>query len=302
MLALARRPAVAGPLFVLGALIACSRVYVGVHYPLDVLGGAALGLAVATALRLLAAGRRRSAPSDASRLIQIPIPRPSAGKNRRGSRSAGSGRRSSRASRARSRRGSPAPSAGSSIPSSRSTTSTTSASADEEDELAEHARVPADDRDRRAVVRPRVPAGERRERRARAPASQVTPLAERPEPGRAASGGGSRSRSRCEPGVARADRARERHSTGGSHRYRSERPLDLVPDDDARGRRSAMTSARSTSQNRRCARFVRGAARPRTAGGLDAPIRASTRRVERRASLRFWLRPASRAGRHAACA
>jgi len=51
------------PLFVLAALIAYSRVYVGVHYPLDVVGGAALGLAVATALRLLATGRRRSDPA-----------------------------------------------------------------------------------------------------------------------------------------------------------------------------------------------------------------------------------------------
>jgi undecaprenyl-diphosphatase len=50
-------------LFVLAALIAFSRVYVGVHYPLDVLGGALLGLAVATALRLLATGRRRSDPA-----------------------------------------------------------------------------------------------------------------------------------------------------------------------------------------------------------------------------------------------
>jgi undecaprenyl-diphosphatase len=48
------------PLFVLAALIAFSRVYDGVHYPLDVVGGAALGLLVATALRLLAEALRRS--------------------------------------------------------------------------------------------------------------------------------------------------------------------------------------------------------------------------------------------------
>ena len=50
------------PLYVLAALIAFSRVYVGVHYPLDVLAGAVLGIALATALRMLGAALRRSAP------------------------------------------------------------------------------------------------------------------------------------------------------------------------------------------------------------------------------------------------
>jgi undecaprenyl-diphosphatase len=49
----------AAPAFcVLALAIGYSRVYVGVHWPLDVVGGAALG--VATALLLLAAARRRS--------------------------------------------------------------------------------------------------------------------------------------------------------------------------------------------------------------------------------------------------
>jgi undecaprenyl-diphosphatase len=46
--------------FLLASAIAFSRVYVGVHYPLDVLGGAALGVCVATALLLLAKAQRRS--------------------------------------------------------------------------------------------------------------------------------------------------------------------------------------------------------------------------------------------------
>ena len=44
--------------YVLAAAIAYSRLYVGVHWPLDVVGGAAIG--VATALLLLAVARRRS--------------------------------------------------------------------------------------------------------------------------------------------------------------------------------------------------------------------------------------------------
>jgi undecaprenyl-diphosphatase len=51
-------------LYVLAAAIAYSRVYVGVHYPLDVLGGAALGLLVAKALRLLPTVLRRSRPAQ----------------------------------------------------------------------------------------------------------------------------------------------------------------------------------------------------------------------------------------------
>jgi undecaprenyl-diphosphatase len=51
-------PRAAPAWWILAAAIAYSRLYVGVHFPLDVVGGAAIG--AATALLLLAAARRRS--------------------------------------------------------------------------------------------------------------------------------------------------------------------------------------------------------------------------------------------------
>jgi undecaprenyl-diphosphatase len=56
-------PRLAPALFVLASAVAFSRVYVGVHYPLDVLGGAVLGALVAIALRRLVRALLRSQPA-----------------------------------------------------------------------------------------------------------------------------------------------------------------------------------------------------------------------------------------------
>lgn len=52
-------PRVAPGLLVLAAAIGFSRVYLGVHYPLDVLAGAVLGAAIAIVLRFLVQRRQR---------------------------------------------------------------------------------------------------------------------------------------------------------------------------------------------------------------------------------------------------
>jgi undecaprenyl-diphosphatase len=57
-------PRLAPWLYVLAALVAFSRVYVGVHYPGDVVAGAVLGVVLATALRMLAGALRRSGRSQ----------------------------------------------------------------------------------------------------------------------------------------------------------------------------------------------------------------------------------------------
>src|SRR5262249_282625 len=100
-------PRAAPAFFVLAAAIAWSRVYVGVHYPLDVVGGAALGVGIAIALRWLTEALRRSRPATRAGCSRPASRGRSGAGTRRGSRSGGSGRRSGKASRAQSPPGSP---------------------------------------------------------------------------------------------------------------------------------------------------------------------------------------------------
>lgn len=63
-------PGVGGPLLALAAMIAYSRVHVGVHYPSDVIAGAAIGAGMAVATRHF----WPVTPTDAARARPAPVP------------------------------------------------------------------------------------------------------------------------------------------------------------------------------------------------------------------------------------
>jgi undecaprenyl-diphosphatase len=57
-------PQIAPLLYVLASAVGFSRVYLGVHYPLDIVGGAVLGTLIALALRFLTIRRQREVRAD----------------------------------------------------------------------------------------------------------------------------------------------------------------------------------------------------------------------------------------------
>jgi undecaprenyl-diphosphatase len=57
-------PRVAPLFYVLASAVGFSRVYLGVHYPLDIVGGAVLGTLIALALRFLTVRRQREVRAD----------------------------------------------------------------------------------------------------------------------------------------------------------------------------------------------------------------------------------------------
>ena len=57
-------PRLAPLLYVLAAAVGFSRVYLGVHYPLDIVGGAVLGVLVALGLRFLTIRRQREVRAE----------------------------------------------------------------------------------------------------------------------------------------------------------------------------------------------------------------------------------------------